>query len=135
MTRKLILICVALLIPMLALSRSAGDGVYTKEQAERGKGVYAEQCSKCHGQTLNGGEDAPELSGKAFMGRWSGNSVGALFGIIYKTMPTDDPGNLSTRQAADLTALILSSNGFPAGDKDLENSAAALNDIKFDPKP
>jgi len=46
-------------------------------------------------------------------------------------MPTDDPGNLSTRQAADLTAAILSANGFPAGDKELENSATALGDIKF----
>src|SRR5580704_15790687 len=135
MSRKLFLVCFALLIPTLALSRSVKDGVYSKQQAERGKGTYDEQCSKCHGQSLNGGEGAPELSGKAFVGRWSGNSVGALFGIIYKTMPTDDPGNLSTRQAADLAAFILSSNGFPAGDKDLENSAAALDDIKFDAKP
>jgi len=135
MLRKLFPVCFALVLPVLALSRSVKDGVYTKQQAERGKGTYGEQCSKCHGESLNGGEGAPELSGKAFVERWSGNSVGAVFGLIYKTMPTDDPGGLSTRQAADLTAYILSANGFPAGDKDLENSAEALNDIKFDAKP
>ncbi len=128
-------LCLIVLLPLLTLARSVKDGVYTKQQADRGKAIYNEQCSKCHGESLNGGEGAPELSGKAFVERWSGNSVGALFGIVYKTMPTDDPGNLSTRQGADLVAFILSSNGFPAGDKDLENSAAALGDVKFDAKP
>jgi mono/diheme cytochrome c family protein len=134
MSRRFLPVFLILLLPLLALSRTVKDGVYSKQQADRGKATYGEQCAKCHGESLNGGEGAPELSGKAFVGRWSGNSVGALFGIIHKTMPTDDPGNLSTRQAADLTAYILSSNGFPAGDKELENSVAALNDIKFDAK-
>jgi mono/diheme cytochrome c family protein len=134
MSREFSMVCIALLFPLLALSRSVQDGVYTKQQAERGKAIYGEQCAKCHGQALNGGEGSPELSGAAFVSRWSGNSVGALFEFIRKTMPTDDPGNLSTRQCADITSYILSSNGFPSGEKDLENSAAALNDIRFDAK-
>jgi len=134
MPRKFLSLCFVLLCPLLALSRSVKDGVYTKQQADRGKAIFGEQCAKCHGESLNGG-DGPELMGAAFVGRWSNNSVSALFELIRKTMPTDDPGNLSTRQAADLTALILSSNGFPAGDKDLANSAADLADIKFEAKP
>jgi len=134
MPRKFLPACFVLLCPLLALSRSVKDGVYTKQQADRGKAIFGEQCAKCHGESLNGG-DGPELMGAAFVGRWSNNSVSALFELIRKTMPTDDPGNLSTRQAADLTALILSANGFPAGDKDLANSAADLADIKFEAKP
>ena len=130
MPRKFLPLCLVFLCPLLALSRSVKDGVYTKQQADRGKAIYGEQCAKCHGENFNGG-DGPELMGAGFVCRWSNNSVSALFELIRKTMPTDDPGNLSTRQAADLTAAILSANGFPAGDKELENSATALGDIKF----
>ena len=49
-------------------------------------------------------------------------------------MPTDDPGHLSIRQCVDLTAYILSSNEFPAGQKELERDAASLNNIKIELK-
>jgi hypothetical protein len=48
---------------------------------------------------------------------------------MSKTMPTDDPGHLSTRQYADLTAFILSSNGLAAGAKELPTDKTALNEI------
>jgi quinoprotein glucose dehydrogenase len=132
MHRKL-LFTTFIILPFIALAGSVRDGVYTKQQADRGKAIYGEQCAKCHGETLGGG-DAPDLASADFVNRWKGNSVGAVFELIRKTMPTDDPGNLSTRQTADLTAFILSSNGFPAGDKDLDNNAATLNQIKIEPK-
>jgi quinoprotein glucose dehydrogenase len=94
--------------------------------------LYAEECAKCHGENLSGGDDSPELAGAAFMSRWKGKKVSALFTVINKTMPTDDPGHLSTRQSADLTAFILSSNGFPAGPNELPNNVAALNDIAIE---
>jgi mono/diheme cytochrome c family protein len=131
MTRKLLI--AAFFLALLASAASVRDGVYTKQQADRGQAIYGEQCARCHGETLGGG-DAPELVGADFVGRWKGNTVGAVFELIRKTMPTDDPGNLSTRQAADLTAFILKSNGFPAGDKDLDNNAATLNEIRIEPK-
>ena len=43
---------------------SVWDGVYTVEQANRGKGMYAEQCASCHGSELTGGEMAPPLAGQ-----------------------------------------------------------------------
>ena len=114
---------------MVLICRSAGEGVYTQQQAARGQALYGEECAKCHGENLSGGDDSPELAGASFMASWKGKKVSDLFTLMSKTMPTDDPGHLSTRQYADLTAFILSSNGFPAGAKDLPNDAAALNDI------
>jgi hypothetical protein len=66
------------------------------------------------------------------MSRWKGKKVSSLFMLIRRTMPTDDPGHLSTRQSADLTAFLLSSNGFPAGPNDLPNDATALSDISLE---
>jgi mono/diheme cytochrome c family protein len=123
-----------LVLPLLALSRSAREGVYTTQQAARGKTLYGEECAKCHGENLSGGDGSPELSGAEFLSRWNGKTLGTLFNLVRKTMPTDDPGRLSTRQYADLVAFLLSSNGFPAGDKELENNADALNDIRIEEK-
>jgi cytochrome c len=127
-----VVICVVFLIPFSLLCRPAGEGVYTKQQAARGQALYAEECAKCHGENLSGGDDSPELAGATFMSRWKGKKLGVLFTLINKTMPTDDPGHLSTRQSADLTAFILNSNSFPAGPDELPNNSAALNDIAIE---
>jgi mono/diheme cytochrome c family protein len=123
-----------MVFPLLALSRSAREGVYTKQQAARGKSLYAEACAKCHGENLSGGDGSPELGGAEFLSRWNGKTVGTLFTLVRKTMPTDDPASLSTRQYADLIAFLLSSNGFPSGDKELENNAEVLNEIRIEDK-
>jgi quinoprotein glucose dehydrogenase len=120
---------------LAAAPRSARDGVYSKAQATRGKALYEEECSKCHGINLGGGDGSPELAGAAFMDRWKGKSVGALFTYMKKTMPTDDPGHLANRQYADLVAYLLSSNEYPAGTADLDPSSPALNEITLDAKP
>ena len=49
-------------------------------------------------------------------------------------MPSDDPGNLSTRQYADLVAYIFGANEFPPGDKELDRDVAALNEIRIEEK-
>jgi mono/diheme cytochrome c family protein len=117
-----------------AASRSVWDGVYTKEQAGRGKDAYTQECMKCHAENLLGGEDAPALAGADFLRRWNTKPVGALFESIRKTMPSDDPGSLSTRQCADIVAYVLSMNEFPAGQKELENEAGPLNEIRIEGK-
>ncbi len=43
---------------LFAISRSVWEGVYTKEQAQRGLAAYRENCAKCHGDNLGGGEAA-----------------------------------------------------------------------------
>jgi S-disulfanyl-L-cysteine oxidoreductase SoxD len=119
---------------LAAGSRSVWDGVYTKEQAARGKTTYSEECAKCHADNLMGGESAPGLVGKDFRENWYGRSVGDMLDIMIKTMPSEDPGTLSRRQYADLAAYILSANEFPAGPKELDSSPPALKDIRIENK-
>ena len=118
-----------------AATRSVWDGVYTREQAARGQAVYRQECAKCHGENLAGGENSPPLVGSEFLHNWNGKTAGALYELTRKTMPSDDPGSLSTRQYADLVAYLFGANDFPPGDKELARDAAALNEIRIEPKP
>ena len=42
-------------------TRSVWDGVFSSDQAGRGRQVYNEECASCHGTDLTGGESAPPL--------------------------------------------------------------------------
>jgi mono/diheme cytochrome c family protein len=134
MPRVRVAVFLAVLVPLLALSRTAKDGVYTKEQAARGQAVYREECAKCHAENLTGGDGSPELTGPDFLKRWNGKTVGDLFEFMRKTMPTDDPGHLSIRQYSDLAAFLLSANEFPAGAKELDRDLAAMKEILIEAK-
>jgi mono/diheme cytochrome c family protein len=130
--------CVGILVFFLAVvlegqpSASVWDGVYSTAQADRGKSLYVAQCASCHGAALDGSGQAPPLTGADFKNNWNGQSADDLFEKIQATMPADHPGNLSRPQTADVLAFMLTSNGFPPGDKDLPNDAAALAKIRFD---
>ena len=115
-------------------TRSVWDGVYTNEQATRGKATYVEECAKCHSENLTGGESAPSLVGRLFLKNWYGRSVGDMVAIMIKTMPSEDPGSLSRRQYADLAAYVLQGNNFPAGAKELDSAPTAISDIKIEEK-
>lgn len=115
------------------VTRSVWDGVYTKEQATRGQGIYQEVCLQCHGETLDGGE-APSLAGDEFLRKWTGKTIGDLFEAIRKTMPDDNPGSLSSREYSDIVAYILSVNSFPTGQKELDRDVASLNEIRIETK-
>jgi mono/diheme cytochrome c family protein len=129
-----ILLFVAIAAASSAAARSVWDGVYTKDQARRGQAVYQQECAKCHGQNLAGGEAAPSLTGAEFMKNWNGKSAGAFYERTRKTMPSDDPGNLSTRQYADVVAYIFGANEFPSGDQELGRDVAVLNEIRIEAK-
>src|SRR5579862_844709 len=87
-------------------TKSVWDGVYTDEQATRGKALYSEQCASCHGGELTGGEMAPPLAGGEFMAGWDGLTVGDLFERIRISMPQNAPGSLSGAQNADILSFI-----------------------------
>ncbi len=130
-----IAIAVVILVGLLGAqeaARSVWDGVYTQEQADRGKPLYNEHCASCHADSLMGGEMSPPLVGGEFMSNWNGLTLGDLFERIRTTMPQNKPGKLSREVNADITAYILSVNKFPAGKKELPHSAEFLKDIRID---
>lgn len=91
------------------------DGVYTAEQAARGRAVYDSFCASCHGADLSGSSEARPLAGERFMQDWSEDHLGNLFTRIQRLMPYDDPGALDADAYLDSLAYILEFNGFPAG--------------------
>jgi len=115
-------------------TKSIWDGVYSEEQATRGKALYAQECASCHGSELTGGEMAPPLAGGEFMAGWDGLTIGDLFERVRISMPQNAPGSLSGQQNADVLSFVFSSNKFPAGTSELPKEAGILKQIKFEVK-
>ena len=113
-------------------TRSVWDGVYTEEQAGRGKSLYNEHCASCHADTLMGGEMSPPLVGGDFLSNWNGLTLGELFERIRTTMPQNKAGKLSREVNAEITAYILSVNKFPAGKAELSRQTEFLREIRFE---
>ena len=113
-------------------SRSVWDGVYTEQQASRGGALYGQECSGCHGESLTGADEAPALSGGAFLANWDGLTVGDLFERIRISMPADRPGKLNREKIADILSYILNFNRFPAGNTELERQTEVLKQIRLE---
>jgi mono/diheme cytochrome c family protein len=114
--------------------RSAWDGVFSQEQVARGKKNYETLCARCHGDTLGGGEDSPALVDKEFLKNWTGKTLGKMVEYTREEMPSDGPGKVTRKQSTDLTAFLLSMNGFPAGQTELPPDLEVLNQIAITPK-
>ncbi|HEY1241718.1 MAG TPA: PQQ-binding-like beta-propeller repeat protein [Bryobacteraceae bacterium] len=102
-----------------AQQRPNWNGAFTAPQASSGQQVYREECQRCHGVTLEGGEGTPELSGSGFLSRWAGKTPGDLLDRTRNTMPTDNPGGLSGSKYEDVVAFTLRANGYTAGTREL----------------
>lgn len=103
--------------------RTVWDGVYTDAQAARAEGTFSASCSRCHTLTAEG---ARPLSGEAFLQKHTQKSVGELLAYISKNMPNGaNAGSLSASAYNDLMALILKSNGLPAGAVELAPETVA----------
>ena len=114
---------------------SVWDSVYTLAQAGRGESTYRATCATCHGDSLQGINDAPALAGPDFHKDFDGNALSSLFSKISNDMPSDNPGSLTNPQTASVVAFVLKYNGYPAGSTDLAASADSISAIKFTPKP
>jgi len=112
--------------------KTVADGVYTREQAERGKKGYTVFCEGCHAADLSGNNSgdsgAPPLRRDGFM---AGSDANALLTKISQTMPFDAPGSLPKNDYLDILAYIFQENGFPAGSAPLPGDAAQLGAIRI----
>jgi mono/diheme cytochrome c family protein len=96
--------------------KTVWDGVYTDAQAERATATFSSTCSRCH--TL-GPEGNRPLTGDKFWEGFTQKSVTDLLTFVSKNMPNGQGGSLPAGTYNDLVALILKSNGFPAGTTEL----------------
>jgi mono/diheme cytochrome c family protein len=110
----------AALGPLAAQDDQQTPVSFTAAQADQGQAAYRQNCQDCHGTTLDNGEfGGPPLKGTYFRGHWGAANVGALYGYLSTAMPPDRPGQLSPQTYVDLTAFILSNNGYAASEKEL----------------
>jgi len=99
--------------------RTVWDGVYTEAQAARGVMAFGQSCAGCHALAAQG--KAP-LVGDAFWKSFAQKSVGDLLEFVSTYMPNGTPGSLTEPTYRDIVALMLKSNGFPAGTTELDPS-------------
>jgi len=111
--------------------RTVWDGVYNEDQAQRGRAVFLDSCSTCHGRDLEGADMTPPLTGAAFMANWDSLTLGDLSERIRISMPLNSPGSLSRQQNADVVAYILRFNQFPSGKEELPREVVAMKQILF----
>jgi mono/diheme cytochrome c family protein len=102
------------------------DGVYTEAQAERATAIFGSNCSNCHTLTSEGNRP---LSGDKFWEGFTQKTVGDLLKFVSTSMPNNNPGTLPAASYNDLVALILKSNGFPAGTAEVTPDAVATVQI------
>jgi S-disulfanyl-L-cysteine oxidoreductase SoxD len=104
-------------------AKTVWDGAYTDAQAERAQGTFSANCSRCHTLTPEG---ARPLVGDQFWQANTQKTVGDLLKFVSTNMPNGrDAGSLSASSYNDLVALILKSNGFPAGAAEVTPEAVA----------
>jgi cytochrome c len=129
-------------------ARSIKSGVYTIDQARRGRDHYRKRCVLCHldngqgrgadveiaGQSLEreGDAEAPAVAGDPFLTKWSGKSAGSLYDLMRKTMPVGAAGTLSAQEYADVLAYMLELSKLPAGQQDLPSARDQLDLITIE---
>ena len=103
-------------------ARTVWDGVYTDAQAERATAAFSQSCSNCH--TLESQGEGP-LTGEKFWEGFTQKTVGELLTYVSTYMPNGRGGSLPASTYNDLVALILKSNGLPAGTVELAPDSVA----------
>ena len=103
--------------------RTVWDGVYTDAQAARATATFSQSCSNCH--TLSQDGTRP-LTGDAFWKGFTQKTVAELLTFVKTNMPNGvNAGSLPAPTYNDLVALILKSNGFPAGNTEVSPDSVA----------
>lgn len=120
--------------------RSIWSGVYTAEQAARGKVLNSGVCMKCHGERGDGAGEpdqpqAPAIARATFLRKWDSQSLASLFEFVRGTMPPDNPGSRTDQNYIDVIAYMLELTAVPPGDTELPPDPEVLDYIIVGPKP
>ena len=116
-------------------SQPAPGPVFTADQADAGRTLYAERCASCHMADLGGRDDAPALAGEAFLAAWKARTTKELFEFIRDTMPPEGPA-LAPDDGLRVVAHVLRQNGATPGSEPLTaTTAMAIGSIATGRKP
>jgi PQQ-dependent dehydrogenase (s-GDH family) len=115
--------------PILTVSNPIAPH-FTAAQAAAGKTAYNSNCAVCHGANMTNGHMGTPLAGTYFKSTWTARTVKQLHDRAKKTMPPGNVGSLPADVYTTVTAYILETNGFKAGDKALTLDAAESMVIK-----
>ena len=105
-------------------------GIFTEEQADRGKANFAQSCTRCHGQDL-AGLTAPSLNGNRFITAWENENLYKLFVKIRDTMPPNFGTILTDESKLDVMTFLLRTNGYPTGAEELKVDPETLENIQI----
>ncbi len=106
-------------------ARSTLGGVYTVDQADRGRKTFEATC-------LGGCHDRSTHSGIGFAVKWRGRLLSDLYVLIRDSMPDDNQGSLSAGEAIDIVAHVLRLNAMPAGEAELPTDVTVLKQIRIE---
>ena len=104
--------------------RSTSAGVYTADQATRGRDVYAMQCKSCHTPASH--------TGAIFAAWWDRKPLSELYQFIVTRMPKNEPGSLQADEYVDVTAYLLKLNELPSGNEPLPADSVAMKKIRIE---
>lgn len=108
-------------------ARTTRSGIFSADQAAKGKDVYLGQCQSCH--------TAASLTATDFVANWNTKPLAELFTYLVENMPESEPGSLSKVQYAQVVAYILQLNNMPTGELELAAEAESLAGITIDIAP
>lgn len=106
--------------------RSTRVGVYTADQAMKGREVFLGACTGCH---------TPAAHTGAVFAKWAGRPLSEYYGYVSHLMPKAAPGTLSEDEYVWVVAYLLKINGMPAGAEELSADDALLKGVRIDTKP
>jgi hypothetical protein len=104
--------------------RSTLSGVYTADQADKGKAGFLNVCVGCH--------NVGSQSGEPWAIRWGGHPLSDLYLFIRDEMPADEPQSISPILKVQIVAYLLRLNGMPAGQAELPTDVELLKTIRIE---
>jgi mono/diheme cytochrome c family protein len=108
-----------------AAATSTTQGVYSDDQAAKGRTAFEMYCASCHA--------ASDYAGEQFRMNWFGRRVSDLFRVLKTTMPEDNIGGLSDDDYTRVISYMLKLNGFPAGKDSLPSDSTLMRGIQIGP--
>ena len=108
----------------IADPRTVNDGVFTRDQAERGEALYAEHCLLCHDKKYF----------RPVLERWQGQPLGIMYTVMLTSMPESNPGFLNQQEYVDILAYILSLSRYQPGKTELDFRDGALDELMVAPR-